>query len=117
MTPPMQRVDRKAAVAAYRERKVVAGIYAVRCVPTGQRWLGKAVELSRVQNGLWAGLRLGSSPFKTLQAAWNAHGQDAFVLEEVESLPDDLDPIASPRVLKERLAHWRAELGADVIPS
>jgi hypothetical protein len=113
----MQRVDRKAAVAAYKERKIVAGIYAVRCVPTGQRWLGKAVELSRVQNGLWAGLRMGTSYFKTLQAAWNEHGEAAFVLEEIERFPDDVEPIARPRVLKERLEHWRDELGAEVLPS
>jgi hypothetical protein len=111
----MQRVDRKAAVAAYKERKIVAGIYAVRCVPTGQRWLGKAVELSRVQNGLWASLRMGTSYFKTLQAAWNEHGETAFVLEEVERLPDDVEPIAQPRFLKERLEHWKAELSAETI--
>jgi hypothetical protein len=58
---------------------------------------------------------MGSSYFKTLQAAWNEHGESAFVLEEVERLPDDVEPIAQPRILKERLAHWRAELGAETI--
>jgi len=111
----MQRVDRKAAVAAYKERKVAAGVYAVRCVPTGERWLGKAVDLTRVQNGLWFGLRLGSSPFRTLQAAWNAHGEENFALEEIERLSDDVEPLARDRVLKERLTHWRTALGAAVI--
>jgi len=113
----MDRTNRKAAVAAYKERKIVAGIYAVRCVPTGQRWLGKAAELSRVQNGLWAGLRMGTSYFKTLQAAWNEHGEENFVLEEIERLPDDVESIAQARVLKERLDYWRQELQAQVIPS
>ena len=111
----MQRVDRKAAAAAYKERKVAAGVYAVRCVPTGQRWLGKAVDLARVQNGLWFGLRLGTSPFRTLQAAWNTHGEAGFVLEEIERLANDVEPIARDRVLKERLQHWRVELLAAVI--
>lgn len=60
--------DRKAAVAAYKDRKVVAGIYAVRCVPTGQQWVGGAPDLSTVRNRIWFGLRLGSDPHPSLQA-------------------------------------------------
>ena len=46
----MRHEDRKVAVAAYRERKVVAGIYLVRCLATGERWVGQAPDLSTIQN-------------------------------------------------------------------
>ncbi len=36
--PVMTIDDRKAAVTAYKERKVTPGIYAVRCTPTNQAW-------------------------------------------------------------------------------
>jgi hypothetical protein len=34
----MKASDRKAATAAYKEQKVVAGIYTVRCSASGEVW-------------------------------------------------------------------------------
>jgi hypothetical protein len=34
-------MDRKAAVAAYKERKSACGIYALRCGPSGEVWVGR----------------------------------------------------------------------------
>lgn len=110
----MKREDRKAAIAAYKERKVVAGIYAVRCASTGQCWIGRASDLSTIQNQLWFTLRHGNSPHRTLQAAWHAHGVDAFTFREVERL-DEEDALLRDLLLRDRLAHWRAELGAHAI--
>jgi hypothetical protein len=45
--------DRRAAKAAYTERKSVAGIYAVRCLPTGQVWVGATPNLDAIQNRIW----------------------------------------------------------------
>ena len=50
----MRGEQRKAAIAAYKERKVVAGIYAVRCSATGQCWAGAAPDLSTVETRLSA---------------------------------------------------------------
>ena len=36
----MDRSERKAAVSAYKERKAVAGVYAIRCAKTGEQWVG-----------------------------------------------------------------------------
>jgi hypothetical protein len=49
---------------------------------------------------------------RDLQAAWNASGADAFSFEVVEQFGEE--PASHPQgaALKERLAHWRAELGA-----
>jgi hypothetical protein len=70
----MRHDQRKAAVAAYRERKAIAGIYAVVCLVSGQRWIGRAADLDTIKNRLWFTLRQGSYPHPVLQAAWNAQG-------------------------------------------
>ena len=51
--------DRKAAIAAYKKRKSAAGIYAVRCAPTGQTWIGQTLNLETIQNRIWFSLRAG----------------------------------------------------------
>jgi hypothetical protein len=39
----MNTFDRKAAVAEYKKRKAIAGIYAVRCPANGQVWVGRTL--------------------------------------------------------------------------
>jgi hypothetical protein len=111
----MDREQRKAAVAAYRERKAVAGIYAVICHASGQRWIGRAPDLSTVQNRLWFTLRQGSYAHRALQAAWNQHGPDAFSLDVIERLEDEELAYVRDSVLKDRLMHWCSTFGADAI--
>lgn len=111
----MQGNERKAAVAAYKERKVVAGIYAVRCVPTGACWVGRAPNLEKIQNRVWFSLRQDSHPHRDLQAAWREHGPDAFTFEIVEQIDDEEAAYLRERILKERLAHWLSELKAQAI--
>lgn len=111
----MQRDARKAAIAAFKQRKTVAGIYEVRCLATGGRWVGRSPNLASVQNQLWFTLRLGSSPHRGLQEAWHAHGAEQFVLEVLEQLDDEALAYARDRLLKERLDHWCATLGAEPI--
>ena len=107
----MQKEGRKAAIAAYRDRKVESGVYAVRCVPSGQVWVGSAPDLSTIQNRLWFTLRQGSNTHRTLQAAWADHGADAFTFEVVERLPDDDKPGHDrAAVLKRAHTHWIAKL-------
>ena len=104
---------RKALLREYKERKVVAGVYAVRCVASGQAWVGATPDLSTRQNGVWFSLRLGSHRDKTLQAAWNTHGADAFVFEAVEAVDTEgLDRFGRDSRLKERRAHWITALNA-----
>ena len=109
----MLNEDRKAAVAAYKERKVVAGIYLVRCGATGECWAGQAPDLSTIQNRVWFTLRHGSHRGRSLQAAWDAHGEAAFAFEQVERLDEKALEAGRERVMKARLAHWCAELGAE----
>ncbi|MDH7795123.1 MULTISPECIES: GIY-YIG nuclease family protein [unclassified Beijerinckia] len=111
----MKGADRKAAVAAYKERKAVAGIYAVLCRPTGQRWIGRAPDLSTVQNRLWFTLRQSVTPHRSLQAAWDAHGMEAFAIEELERLAEESDPYIRDSLLKERQDFWQKKLVAEKV--
>ncbi|MGN8115417.1 GIY-YIG nuclease family protein [Labrys sp. 22185] len=111
----MKREDRKAAVDAYRKRKVAGGIYAVRCAETGDCWVGRAPDLSKIRNRLWFTLGQGVGLNPALQAAWNRHGEQAFTLEIVEELEDEEVAFIRERALKERLDHWIAVLTAKPI--
>lgn len=104
---------RKALLREYKERKVEAGIYAVRCAASGQAWVGATPDLSTRQNGVWFSLRLGSHREPSLQAAWNAHGADGLVFEALEAVDTEgLDRFGRDSRLKARRAHWIAALNA-----
>ena len=108
-------IDRKAAIAAYKERKTIAGIFVVRCAASGQAWVGQAPNLETIQNRIWFSLRQGSHTCRSLQAAWNAHGEAALSFAECEPLEDEESAYVRNALLKERLLHWRDELKAEMI--
>jgi hypothetical protein len=104
---------RKALLRAYKERKVEAGVYAVRCAATGEVWVGATPDLSTRQNGVWFSLRLGSHREPSLQTAWNTHGAEAFAFESIEAVDlDALDAFGRASRLKERRDHWTGALNA-----
>jgi len=104
--------ERKAAVAAYRKRKITTGIYAVRCIPTGAVWVGQAPDLSTIQNRLWFSLRQGNSTHCSLQHAWRAEGAEAFTFEILERLEEEEIAYVRDRLLRDRLMHWAEKLQA-----
>jgi hypothetical protein len=111
----MKGAERKAAIAAYKEQKVVAGIYAVRCLPRAKVWVGSAPNLGTIQNRVWFALRQNASANRALQAAWNEAGADAFSFEIVERLEEEISAYFQAAALKDRLQHWRAALEADLV--
>jgi hypothetical protein len=108
-------IDRKAATAAWKERKTAPGIYAIRCVVTGETWLGQAPDVATVQNRHWFALGLGSHSNRALQAAWAQHGADAMVFEVVERLPEEEDAGVRSSQLRNALRRWRDETGAAAV--
>lgn len=108
-------IDRKAAIAAYKERNTIAGIYVVRCAASGQAWVGQAPNLETIRNRIWFSLRQGSHTCRSLQAAWTAHGEAGLSFGECERLEDEESDYVRSALLKERLLHWRDELKAEVI--
>jgi hypothetical protein len=107
--------DRKAAIAAYKERKTVAGIYVLRCAASGEAWVGQAPNLETIRNRIWFSLRQGGHPCRSLQAAWNRHGESSLTFGECERMADEESDYVRHALLKERVAHWRAELAAEPI--
>jgi hypothetical protein len=108
----MKGADRKAAIAAYKERKTIARVFAVRCAPSGQVWVGESRHLDTQQNGLWFALKQGGAMNRSLQDAWNLHGEAAFSFEALEQLAEAPSAYLQRAALKDRAASWRSELNA-----
>jgi hypothetical protein len=111
----MDKSERKAAVSAYKERKAVAGVYAIRCAMTGEEWIGSAPDLSTIWTRRMFALRQGVEMNKALQSAWNLHGSESFGFRVLEEIDLDELPYGRERALKERIAHWREVLGAAAV--
>lgn len=111
----MDGSERKAARAAYKERKQSAGIYAVRCKASGQAWIGATPNLDSIRNRIWFTLRVGSNLNSELQRAWKSHGSDGFGFEILERFEDDETDYVRDALLKERAAHWRTELSGSAV--
>ena len=58
-------------------------------------------------------LRSGSHQEKSLQAEWNAQGEQAFEYEVLEALGDDVHSLNVASLLKEMKSAWIARLGAS----
>jgi len=108
-------MDRKAATAAYKERKSVCGIYALRCAPSGEVWVGYAPDMEKIRNRLDFTLRSGATPHRSLKEACQLHGLQAIAFESLEERDEDEPSFARDAWRKARLAYWREELGAVVI--
>ena len=111
----MTSADRKALIADYKDRETVAGVFAVICSATGRAWVGQSRHIDTQQNGLWFALKLGSSPYKSLQAEWTVHGADSFRFEQLDRLSPDLSDMARKDELKKRAALWAARLEAEAL--
>jgi hypothetical protein len=111
----VNKQDRKAMVAAYREKKTVAGVYAVICSATGEAWVGQSRHIDTQQNGLWFTLKHGGCRTPSLQAAWDAHGEAEFRYEQLDRLPEDVSDLLVGPELKKRAAVWTARLQAHAL--
>ncbi len=111
----MNREDRKAAIAAYKERKADAGIYVVRCAASGACWVGSAADLRTIWSRVSFSLRQGDARHPSLQNAWREHGAGSFTFEIVERVEAEELDFGRDRTLRDRRNHWRGTLGAEPI--
>ena len=111
----MKTETRKLAIADYKKRTSVAGVFAIRCRASGGVWVGQALDLDKIQNRIWFTLRMGSHRTTELQQAWAAHGEQAFSLETLERIEDEELAYVRDALLRERMQHWRAKLNASPI--
>jgi hypothetical protein len=108
----LSKEQKKEAIHEFKERKTRAGAYAVRCTVSGQSWVGAARNLDATRNGIWFSLRQSGHREKSLQEAWNAHGEPAFEYIVLEKLDDDASPLLIPNLLKEVKQRWMTQLDA-----
>lgn len=111
----MKTADRRAALAAYKQKKPAAGVYVVRCAATGEAWIGMSRHLESQQTSLWFQLRHAGLPNAALRSAWLTCGEHAFGFEVLETVDAELTPLGLTDFLKRRAAHWREELGAKAV--
>jgi hypothetical protein len=111
----MDKAQRRAASAAYKERPLAWGIYAVRCASSGRQWVGSSRHLDTQQNSLWFALRMGGCLNKALQSEWARVGEGAFTFEELYRLPADTSELRRSDLLKQQAASFRDSLGADAV--
>jgi len=106
----MDPLDRKAALRAYKERKLRSGIYAVRDTGSGRAWAGAARDLDATRNGLWHTLNDGRHLDKALQAEWNRLGEGRFEYVVLDVITEEMTPLVLKETLKAKLAQWAALL-------
>ena len=111
-TAAMSKQARREAIATYRERKPVSGIYAIKCSEGDRCWVGHAPDLATIGNREWFTLRGGSHPCRSLQQAWAEAGEAAFSLVELETIDPDNPPPALRQHLQRRKQFWCGELAA-----
>ena len=108
-------VNRKEAIREYKTRRVSRGVFAVRCTATGQIWIDSSPNLDGAKNSTWFQLGAGNHCDKALQNEWNTHGENVFQFEILETLDDDVIPLAVPDLLNEKKSKWAAQLGAKAL--
>ena len=104
--------QKKEAIRKFKERKPLAGVYAVRCPQDGRTWVGSTRNVDAVKNAVFFSLRLGSHRERSLQEAWNAYGEAAFEFQALETLESDVEPMLVSDLLKEAKQRWMWELSA-----
>jgi hypothetical protein len=110
----MDKARRKELLQQYADRGPQTGVFAVRNNVTNEVWVGESKNIDKQQNGLWMRLRAGRCYEDTVQASWEKHGEAAFTYEILETVIE-ADPHRLQRVMPERAAAWRAQLGAGII--
>jgi len=109
----MRTNERKPLISAYKERKIAAGIFSIRCLPTGMIWVGRAPDLATIQTRLWFELRHGTSPHLSLQRAWHDHSPQAFSFEIIERFEKEDVAHIRAHILQARLDHHVADLRGE----
>ena len=108
-------MNRKEAIAEYKNRKTPRGAFVVRFAADGPAWVDATPDLDAARNGLLFTLRNGLHRNKGLQDEWNARGEAAFHYEVLEKLEDDLAPMAWGDLLKDKKKEWVERLGAEKV--
>jgi hypothetical protein len=111
----MSPIDRKAAIRDYKERQPERGVFRLSCQVSESCWVGAAMDLNAARNSTLFQLRNNSHRDPRLQSEWNAHGEEMFRFEVLETLDADLECVLVPDTLKEKKKAWAARLSASML--
>lgn len=107
----MTSLDKRQIRADWKDRKLDAGIYALRF--RAGVWIGKAPRLGAAGNRHSFTFSTGAERNPGLAAAYAA--ERAYRFEVLEALDPKLSAMTRERVLKERLAHWLEALDGQAV--
>ena len=82
----MEKQNKKELQAAYKERKVIGGICAIKNAENGKMLLASVADLQGYKNRFEFSKLTGSCINVKLQKDWKKFGADSFALEVVEEL-------------------------------
>ena len=105
----IEKAQRREAAREFKERKPSAGIYAIECIATGQRWIDSSLNLDAAGNGQFFQLRQHLHRNKEMQAVWNTEGEGAFRFTVLERLSDETPALNRNDLLVERKRHWMGQ--------
>jgi hypothetical protein len=109
------KAGRRQIADEFKERKVPRGIFAVRCVPTGDVWIGSSPNLAAVRNSLWFQLRGGLHRNAPLQEAWKQHGETSFSLDVLEQFADDTPSLLLNDLYVGKKKEWAEAMHAGLL--
>jgi hypothetical protein len=105
--------DRKAKIRAYKETPLPAGVFRVRNRESGRTFLGSSPNLPGMLNRQRFQLEMGSHPSTSLQADWNAGGEQVLAFEVLDTLPVPEGPSNQAEDLEALKELWRERLEAE----
>jgi hypothetical protein len=82
----MKNQNRKQLLEAYKERKIVGGICAIKNTANGKMLLSGVTDLQGSKNRYEFSLATGSCVDFKLQKDWDTFGREAFIFEVLEEL-------------------------------
>ena len=83
--------DKKAASRAYKERKVVGGVYTITNTVNGKYIVGHTANLDGIRNRFQFAVTTGSAVDPRMRADWAQHGAQSFRLDTLEELEQRAD--------------------------
>ena len=94
-----------------------SGIYCIRNIVNDKRYVGSAVYLTKRFCDHKKHLRKGTHHSVKLQRAWNKHGEQNFVFEVLEVVPDLAHQIAVEQWWLDKHNAAHPDLGYNVSPT
>ncbi len=82
----MRSEDKKQARAAYKERVILGGVYAITNTATGRRLVETTQSLAASRNRFEFSRTTGLAVTLKLQHDWNTYGAESFVFEVLDEL-------------------------------